>query len=152
MKQSKFDPEDLSSTLQTLLGLQEALIGTLEQERAALKDQSYSRLGEATERKSAVCQQIEDQLRLLPAPLADLVEQAPADARQNLDAHHTRLCALAREAKDLNAVNGKIVHRSQRSVRELIGVLNGHDAYALYGAEGRSARSPENLGPAIANA
>ncbi len=152
MTNSQFQTEELLSTIQTLLGLQEALIGTLEQERAALKAQSYTRLGEATEQKSAVCQQIEERLRVLPAPLADLVEQAPAQDRQNLDAHHTRLCALAREAKDLNAVNGKIVHRSQRSVRELIGVLNGHDAYALYGAEGTSARSPDNLGPAIANA
>ena len=142
---------NLADTLRMLQGLQESLIGTLEQEREALRNRSFELLGKATEQKLAVCQQIEASLQALPAPVADLIDGAPEDSQPELELHHTRLCELAREAKDLNAVNGKIISRSQQSVRELIGALNGHDAHALYGAQGTSARGHAANGPAIAN-
>ncbi len=144
--------EDVQATLLTLSGLYEALVGTLENERAALRAHSYEQLGQATDQKAALCAEIEARMSALPCPLADLLSSADADNRENLDLLHNNLCEVAREAKDFNAVNGKIISRSQQSVRELIGVINGYEPNALYGAHGTALHGHSSGGPAIANA
>ncbi len=144
--------EVVGQEILTLCGLYESLISTLEQEREALRSRDSHALEESTSRKLAICERIEAQQLALPAAIADLVAQTPADSREKLETAHNHLTGLAREAKDLNAVNGKIISRSQQSVRELIGVLHGQNHHALYGAHGNSARGNTSTGPAIANA
>ena len=153
MSDSEIDSKDLDllHTLETLTADYQALLASLEEERDALRGRSYEALASATQLKSEVCARIEQRLNDMPMALADWVE-AESERNEKVELLHTRLCAVAREAKDFNAVNGKVISRSQQSVRELIGVFNGHDPHALYGAHGATTHGRPGTGPAFVHA
>ena len=143
----------LQSVLESLTGHYEHLLAALDAERDALRVRDATALQLATENKRQLCVDIEALHGQFDTPLRDRIEAQPQPGREKLELLHTHLCTLAREAQDLNAVNGKIIGRSQQSVRELIGMLHGRDSHALYGAHGvAAAAQPAAAGPSIAQA
>ena len=70
------------------------------------------------------------------ASLRDVLKQAPAAERAELEPLHTSLTTLAWACRHYNAVNGKVIHRSRQSVAELARILSGTDADSTYTARG----------------
>ena len=143
--------EDLTSTLKALIGSSDSLCKLLLQEREALISRDSQLLQQIIDAKRDVCSCIEaDTRRLGPTPLPEQIEAADSVHAQELDVLHKSLLALADKAQEYNAVNGKIVHRSQQSVRDLIHLISGMDAELLYGNQGQTMASAQ--GTAIARA
>ncbi|MEM1231606.1 MAG: flagellar export chaperone FlgN [Pseudomonadota bacterium] len=117
--------------------LQEALIG----EREALKADDAERLRSAVEEKQRTLRAMHDaganlSLERLQRQLAALPEADRAKA----ESRHKLLEQLARTAKDYNAVNGKIVQRSQQSIKGLLTVLTSSGEALTYSDRGAAER------------
>jgi flagellar biosynthesis/type III secretory pathway chaperone len=119
------------NSAQTAQDLQASLVeleALLEIERQALKARDLALLQSNTEAKEAVVNE-----------LKQLATRAAAD-RSTLpqgELLHKSMLDLARQVRDSNLVNGKILHRSQQSVREAINVLSGKTLDGLYGHSGQ---------------
>lgn len=118
--------------------LQEALIS----ERAALQEDDAQALQTAVEAKQANLSAIHEtapDLRLdeLGALIAAL---APAD-RKEAELRHNLLVQQAAAAKEYNAVNGKIVRRSQQSVQGVLSLMTGTDDALTYSERGDTQRT-----------
>lgn len=101
--------------------------------------------------KRSKCADIERQtLALGNTPLPEQARSADTSVLPELEQLHTSLLAKADQAQEYNAVNGKIVHRSQQSVRDLIHLISGMDAELLSGNQGQSMASAKET--AIAKA
>jgi flagellar biosynthesis/type III secretory pathway chaperone len=144
--------DSLETRITALTELFSQLLDCLEEERGALRTRSLTALHAATEAKSLACAGIESALTGLGAPLVELIEKVDAASRTRLDALHRQLRELAREAKDSNAVNGRIIHRSQQSVRDLINILGDNHQDELYGEHGVFRSSLSGRSSAIAQA
>jgi len=142
----------LETRVNALTELFSHLLDCLESERTALRARSLDSLHDATETKARACASIESALGALGAPLAELIEAVEPTSRTRLDALHRQVRELAREAKDSNAVNGRIIHRSQQSVRDLISILGDNHQDELYGEQGVFRSSLSARGSAIAQA
>ena len=122
-----------------------ALLSLLDRERAAITAHDGAALDALVAEKNQLCQDI-----------AALLAQAPElTARQNVDEleeDHKTLLDLAQTARDSNLVNGKILHRSQQSVREILSILSGKRLDGLYGQSGQQSAVPEPGSTAIARA
>ena len=122
-----------------------ALLALLDEEREAITAHDGSALDVLVADKNQLCQEI-----------AALLAEAPElTARQNVDEleeDHKRLLELAQTARDSNLVNGKILHRSQQSVREILSILSGKSLDGLYGQSGQQTAVPEPGSTAIARA
>ena len=129
----------------------ERLTEVLEAERAALVARDLPALAEVVAAKQAICQEIETLGEAFAAtPLVEQIELAPESGRPELARLHSLLRACATRAQDYNAVNGKIVQRSQQSIRELMHLISGTDTDLLYGERGRTSATAK--GSAIASA
>jgi flagellar biosynthesis/type III secretory pathway chaperone len=129
----------IEERIQILTALTEQLNDVLALERAALTDRDLAALTEATDNKVTVCKQIESATRDLgPLPLSEQLASLDAVDRAALEPLHKKLVAVSEKSREYNAVNGKIVHRSQQSVRELIKLMSGTDADLLYGESGQT--------------
>ena len=146
------ETQSLETRVSALTELFSHLLDCLENERSALRARSLNNLHDATEAKSRACASIESALGTLGAPLAELIEEVDAASRIRLDVLHRQVRELAREAKDSNAVNGRIIHRSQQSVRDLISILGDNHQDELYGEQGVFRISHSSRGGAIAQA
>jgi len=143
--------KSIEDHLGTLIELSSHLKDALAEERQSLADRDLTALAQATDEKTALCSQIDAAVAQLgPIPLSDqLSALAPAQQRA-LRPLHATLIALAEANRNFNAANGKIVHRSQQSVRELINMLSGTDSGVLYEQSGQTA--VRSQGGAIAKA
>ncbi len=139
------ETSDNQSNLETLTAQFQELLDLLEQERTALTAHDGTALDAVVAEKNRVCQEI-----------ADCLAGAPElTARQNfdeLDDDHKSLLNLAQLARDSNLVNGKILHRSQQSVREILSILSGKSLDGLYEQSGQQTAVPEPGSTAIARA
>ncbi len=121
------------------------LLALLDREREAIVAHNGEALDALVPEKNRLCQEI-----------AALLSQAPElTARQNVDEleeDHKSLLDLAQTARDSNLVNGKILHRSQQSVREILSILSGKSLDGLYGQSGQQSAVPEPGSTAIARA
>ena len=151
-KHAVTDATSLETRIVALTTLFSELLNCLEAERGALRKRVLDALHDATEAKARTCANIEAALGEVGAPLSDLIAGVDDASRPRLDALHRTLKELAREAKDSNTVNGRIIHRSQQSVRELIGILGDNHQDELYGEHGVFRSSPSSRGFAIAQA
>ncbi|HEX7035348.1 MAG TPA: flagellar export chaperone FlgN [Pseudomonadales bacterium] len=149
-------PEIVERTLNDLERFTEELLEVLHDERQALVTRSLPDLERLTAEKARLCQQLDAAVAGLGALTLDQqIGALPAPCRGRLEPRRERLRELAAEVQKCNAVNGKIVHRSQQSVRELMHLMSGTDTEPLYSAQGYRAqgtslgRSP---GTAIAKA
>jgi len=129
----------------------DALSNLLVAERTALAQRDLDALTKIVGEKQTLCGQIES---LSQAFSLTGIEQQIATAReaerQNLAQLHSSLQASARRAQEYNAVNGKILQRSQQSTRELMHLISGTDTDLLYGERGRTSATVK--GTAIASA
>ncbi len=141
MKDSSGDDRNL----EILTARFQALLDLLEQERAALIAHDGAELEAVVGEKNRICQEIANRL----------AESPELTARQNfdeLDDDHKSLLNLAQLARDSNLVNGKILHRSQQSVREILSILSGKSLDGLYEQSGQQTAVPEPGSTAIARA
>lgn len=134
---SDFEKNDSDeSALETLF---QALIALLNDERDALIHHDGARLEALSAKKLEVCNHINEQLAAAPA-LGQKIARAAAretQADSQFDPSHVLLAQLATQARDYNLVNGKILHRSQQSVREILGIMSGQSIDGLYGQSGQ---------------
>ena len=149
-------PEVLEKVIDEALQLANELFETLRGERQALVARALPELERLTAEKARLCRQLDAAAaRLGPAPLGEQIAALPPTSRGRLEPKHQLLHELAARTRKWNAVNGKIVHRSQQLVRELMHLMSGTDTDPLYSAQGYRAqgtslsRSP---GTAIAKA
>ncbi len=143
--------EDLKIVLNALVVDSGELCELLLAEREALISRNSPMLQQTIDAKRDVCNRIEAETgRLGPVSLAEQIQAADPAHVQELDRLHKSLLKLADQAQEYNAVNGKIVHRSQQSVRDLIHLISGMDAELLYGNQGQTMASAQ--GTAIARA
>ena len=120
------------------------LLSALEQERLALISHDGVGLDAWVVKKQVLCRTIDQQVRAAPE-LASIMRTAAnpgsAESEANpsleLDADHNSLLKLVIAARDSNLVNGKILHRSQQSLREILGILSGKSLDGLYGQSGQ---------------
>ena len=148
---------DLKSEMATLQVYFQDLLEILQQERAALTAHDGSALDAVVTRKNDLCQQLNSALQASPEISTRInASNSSTDAERNeppeLDADHKLLLDLAASARDSNLVNGKILHRSQQSVREILGILSGKSLDGLYGQTGQQTAVPEPGCNAIARA
>ena len=143
--------KSIEDSITNLIELCTALKDVLVVERQSLADRDLEALAQATEAKTSVCKQIDAAVAGLGSmPISQqlaTLDPAEADAVAPL---HSTLIALAEANRDYNAANGKIVHRSQQSVRELINMLSGSEAGLLYEQSGQT--RVRSSGAAIAKA
>ena len=138
-----------TGTLETLF---QALITLLNDERDALIHHDGERLESLSAEKLKVCNHISLQLEASPALGQKIAQAAAADsqAESEFDPSHVLLAQLATQARDYNLVNGKILHRSQQSVREILGIMSGQSIDGLYGQSGQQdAKAIANSGAFI---
>ena len=137
--------QDLIAFQSHLVQLGEAL----DAERQALESHDVSALEQATLRKNTV-------LEALTTPnygpaLADRIDKLEANSRKKCEQLHSQCLAMTAQLRDSNLVNGKILNRSQNSLREIINILNGKRSDGLYGQSGQPALESQS-GEAIAKA
>lgn len=151
MNSSEESFEHLRSTLLELIADSDALCELLLAERRALVARDSALLQQIIDAKRSKCADIERQTTALgKTPLSDQICGANPGAIPELEHLHTSLLVKADQAQEYNAVNGKIVHRSQQSVRDLIHLISGMDAELLYGNQGQTMATAK--GTAIAKA
>jgi flagellar biosynthesis protein FlgN len=138
-----------TGTLETLF---QTLITLLNDERDALIHHDGERLESLSEQKLEVCNHISLELEASPALGKKIALAAAADSQADpeFDPSHVLLAQLATQARDYNLVNGKILHRSQQSVREILGIMSGQSIDGLYGQSGQQdAKAIANSGASI---
>lgn len=149
-------PETLERLIGDLECFTAELLEVLRGERQALVARSLSDLERLTAEKARLCQQLDTAVAGLGAiTLDEQVAALPAPWRGRLEPRREQLRELAAEVQKCNAVNGKIVHRSQQSVRELMHLMSGTDTEPLYSAQGYRAPGTtlgRSSGTAIAKA
>ena len=139
-----------ATLLAALISAFEALNLCLQAERDALVKHDREALERCVESKDRLCQQIAATLKHEDAkPLATLLSQ---DTPEELEPDHRKLFDLATTARESNLVNGKILHRSQQSLREILFILSGKDLDGLYGQSGQQDSNFVSGGSAIAQA
>ena len=142
---------DIKQHLSGLVSSTARLCELLQRERRALIGRDHQQLQQILDDKRDVCADIDRYSQALgPVPLPEQLESCSGQERTELDRLHTSLLELADRAQEYNAVNGKIVRRSQQSVRDLIHIISGMDAEVLYGHQGQTMASAQ--GTAIARA
>lgn len=139
---------NLEDQVVSLLETLRALLNEIGTERECLAQRDADLLAASTERKTLLIETVNQQTAELPAPLPDLIARATGDQRAKLEAHHSSLIELAEQARDSNAVNGKIIARSQQSARELLAMMTDSESSGIYGASGQSA-GPQSVGASI---
>ena len=135
----------VETTKPSLLVVLQEMEQALNAEREALRNYNVDALVAAIEHKQSVCSALADPHYALP-----LSEQTrdldPANAEKYAQDHKLAL-QLALELKDSNVVNGKIVARSQNSVRETLAILSGKNLDGLYGQTGQTTSDSEGTQP-----
>lgn len=141
----------LEAQIRALRELSAALAELLEKEQRALIDRDLDGLHRITDEKLQICGQMERVLQEMgPEPLTERLAALPEASRAKLEPLHRSLLAEAARSRDSNAVNGKIIRRSQQSVRELLNLMSGTDTDLLYGEHGQA--RAKGQGAAIARA
>jgi flagellar biosynthesis/type III secretory pathway chaperone len=118
--------------------LQEALIN----ERSALQGDDAQGLQAAVDAKQATLNAIHEVapgLRL--DELGTLIAGLSPAERKETEPRHNLLVQQAAAAKEYNAVNGKIVRRSQQSVQGVLSLMTGTDDALTYSERGDTQRT-----------
>ena len=127
----------LYQRLQALQQLYLKLLPVLAAERSALTTIDTDGLGSAVSEKQQVLSEIHDATRALgPQRISVQIAGAASTERPALEELAASLKHLATEAQESNRVNGKVVARSQKSLRELMAVLHGQQPESIYGEHG----------------
>ncbi|MFK7912692.1 MAG: flagellar export chaperone FlgN [Pseudomonadales bacterium] len=128
--------------LDTLIELFAHLHDHLISERAALRADDQELLRQAVAAKQQSLAAIHNaSTELGTVPIKDLIAAAPVALRPKLEQRHSLLQQQAENAKEYNAVNGKIIARSQQSLQALMRLMSpGADAL-IYSERGGTSRA-----------
>lgn len=140
--------EDISNKESVILGQLEGLIEQfahlhdhLLSERAALRADDRELLAQAVAAKQQTLSCIHEATKGLgPQSLTDQIAAAPGAWREKLATRHSLLRQQATNAKEYNAVNGKIIARSQQSLQALLQVISPGADELIYGEHGETSR------------
>jgi len=122
------------SGLDRLVPLLSELRDALEAERSALIARDLDDITSSSDRKNTLAAELSRVQAELAVRNVDLTKS---------EAVHKSVRTLLAECHEQNLVNGRIVRRSQQSVRELARILTGHEAEPLYDARGTQRVSPQ---------
>lgn len=143
--------EIVDAHIERLSGLSEALLDILRRERSALIERRLDALEQITADKARRCAAVDEAIRAFgPEPLERYLAALSQPQRRRLDPAHQRLQTLAEETRHLNALNGRLLHRSRQSLETLKQLLGSTNGGTLYTARGRTASgsSASTLGSA----
>lgn len=132
---------ELDSFSSALNSLETALTA----ERRALEAHDLAEIEQATLDKTVAIEILAEPR--FGKPLADKIASLAGAERTECEQVHAQYLNFARELRDSNLVNGKILNRSQNSVREIINILSGKRADGLYGESGQPTADPNAGGP-----
>ena len=131
---------DIEQRLDQAAALIDELQASLDAEREALSQAQAGPLEAATQRKRSALDNLEPKAEFLAAgSTKQAIAELPAPIRQILDARHSAIMTAAHNAKESNAVNGKILARSQQSLLELVQLMAGVTAGTTYSDRGQVA-------------
>ena len=131
---------EIESGLSQAAELIQALQGALEAEREALTQALPEPLELATQAKRKVLDALEPLVAfLVSTETKKSIARQPSPMAKKLDARHSAVMAAAHNAKESNAVNGKILARSQQSLLELVQLMAGVTAGTTYSDRGQVA-------------
>ncbi|MEQ8692527.1 MAG: flagellar protein FlgN [Pseudomonadales bacterium] len=142
-------PSSVRADLDDFAAQLNALQTALEQERAALEGHQVAALETATVAKTAALEVLAEER--FGNGLTERISAADPGEREKCEQLHTQCLDLARQLRDYNLVNGKILHRSHNSIREIINILSGKRAGGLYGQSGQPTADSQ-AGDSIAKA
>ncbi|MCR9278803.1 MAG: flagellar protein FlgN [Pseudomonadaceae bacterium] len=145
---TKEQPIDIETHVSQLTHALEELLAQIAIERDCLARRDAVQLASSTERKAHLIDRVNQITAALPAPLPTLIDNSSGPQRAKLEADHNSLIELAEQARDSNAVNGKIIARSQQSARELLAMMTASESNGLYGSSGYSA-GPHSIGASV---
>ena len=135
-------------TLTEFSSLLQAMTRVLDEERQALESRDATALSTTTIQKNEICADLAHPRfgEALHTGMADL----PADERAECERDHIEALSKLEKIKDSNLVNGKILNRSQNSVREILHLLSGRSPNGLYGESGQPQSGSETGRDSIA--
>ena len=108
-------------------------------ERAALRADDQELLQQAVSAKQLSLSAIHTLSKALEAlAVPERIAAAPAAERPELEQRHSLLIQQATNAKEYNAVNGKIIARSQQSIKALTQLLNPSADELIYSDRGET--------------
>lgn len=113
-------------------------------ERAALRSDDRELLHQAIVAKQLSLSAIHSMSKELETTkVTEQIAAAPPNQRPKLEQRHSLLIAQAGNAKEYNAVNGKIIARSQQSLQALTQLLSPGADELIYSARGETSRPSE---------
>jgi len=127
----------IAQTILNGTALLESLVSVLEQENDALKSNNSTQLESVVQTKVELLQAIEANAMERSECLSSLghtpddsgintwLQQLNEKGRSEQKINWLTLKNTLESCKNANAVNGKIVHRSQRQVEQLLGIMRG---------------------------
>ncbi len=137
------DIDRLRSSLDQLIAQSAELHSALINERAALRANDLTALASAVAAKQSALATIHRlTTELGPIPLSQRINALPAEHYPELERRHSLLLQQATNAKEYNAVNGKIIQRSQQSVQALIQLTSGVADELIYSERGETQGTP----------
>lgn len=130
--------EQLDELIERFARLHDHLIG----ERAALRADDPELLRQAVAAKQEALSAIHTlTLGLGSTPLSEQIAALPEADRSRLVLRHNLLQQQAANAKDYNAVNGKIIARSQQSLQALMRLISPGADELIYSERGETSRA-----------
>ena len=138
------------STLEELNNLLETMQTVLLEEREALENRNVESLSQCTEQKNVVLESLS--ATKFGTDLQTKIQELPEEQRTECEAVHTETLSKLKEIQDFNLVNGKILNRSQNSIREILHLLSGRAPDGLYGESGQPKNDTEAGRDSIARA
>ncbi len=144
---SFYNPSDILDQFESLLEQLEAI---LQAERHALASRDIEELERTSQVKLTLVEQL--QAPQFGAALLEGIRNANPDQSTVLNARHKSAMERAIQVRDSNLVNGKILHRSQKSISDLLNILSGKPLDGLYGTSGRTEAAQQHGHATIAKA
>ena len=138
------------STLEELNNLLDTMQTVLLEEREALENRNVESLSQCTEQKNLVLESLS--ATKFGTDLQAKIQELPEEQRTECETVHTETLSRLKEIQDFNLVNGKILNRSQNSIREILHLLSGRAPDGLYGESGQPKNDTETGRDSIARA
>lgn len=113
------------------------LARVLDEERTALEQRDFDKLEQCAEEKITACEAL--QADWFGPSLSDKIASLPETERIACTSQHAAVLNKIAALRDANLVNGKVLNRSQNSLREILNLVSrrGSSQGALYGESGQ---------------
>ena len=113
------------------------LAKVLDDERLALEARDFDQLAHCAEEKLAACEALQAD-RFGPV-LTDTIASLPQEERVACASLHAAILKKIAALRGANLINGKVLNRSQHTLREIMNLINGRGEpkNTLYGESGQ---------------